>query len=139
MKFQYTEKEISETAKLVIEQAKNSKIIAFYGEMGVGKTTLIKAIIKELGAIDSGSSPTFGLVNEYVNSVGEVFAYHFDCYRLNSETEALDLGIEEYLYDNKWVFIEWPENISTILPTDTLHLNVHFIDKNERFIETVNS
>ncbi|GGG44517.1 tRNA (adenosine(37)-N6)-threonylcarbamoyltransferase complex ATPase subunit type 1 TsaE [Croceivirga lutea] len=139
MKFQYTEKEISEAAKLVLRQAKNSKVIAFYGDMGAGKTTLIKAIIKELGAIDSGSSPTFGLVNEYLNKDGDIFAFHFDCYRLNNETEALDLGIEEYLYDNKWVFIEWPKHISSILPTDTLHFNVHFVDKNIRFIETVNS
>ena len=83
--------------------------------MGAGKTTLIKAILKEMGAIDSGSSPTFGIVNEYHNKDGELLAYHFDFYRLNDETEAYDMGLEDYLSQDCYIFIEWPEKIPSLI------------------------
>ncbi len=113
----------------------NQNIICFYGPMGVGKTTLIKAIIKELGAVDSGNSPTFGLVNEYHNAKGELVAYHFDFYRIENEEEALDMGIEEYFNSNSYVFIEWPEKIAGLLPNDHHTIHLHLIDENTRLIE----
>ena len=114
-KFKYTEPEIQEVARQIIDSA-TSKTLAFYAPMGAGKTTLIKAVLKELGAADSGSSPTFGIVNEYHDQNGALLAFHFDFYRLNHETEALDLGLEDYLGRDRWIFIEWPEKIGTYLP-----------------------
>ena len=103
--------------------------------MGVGKTTIIKAIIKELGAVDSGNSPTFGLVNEYHKANGELVAYHFDFYRIEKEEEALDMGIEEYFNADAYVFIEWPEKIPNLLPENHQKIHLHLIDENIRLIE----
>ncbi|RZJ35051.1 MAG: tRNA (adenosine(37)-N6)-threonylcarbamoyltransferase complex ATPase subunit type 1 TsaE [Flavobacterium sp.] len=99
------------------------KIILFNGEMGAGKTTLIKAICKALGVNDTTASPTFSLVNEYLANNGQT-VYHFDVYRLRSETEALDMGIEEYLYSGNWCFIEWAEKISSLLPANRSVLEI---------------
>ncbi len=92
----------------------NGKTLLFYGEMGVGKTTLIKEIVKQLGYKDTVSSPTYSLVNEYDGLNQKI--YHFDFYRITDETEALDIGIEEYLFSNNWNLIEWPEKIENLLP-----------------------
>jgi len=92
----------------------SGKTLLFYGDMGVGKTTLIKEIVRQLGFLDNISSPTFSLVNEY--PLKDETIYHFDLYRLNDEKEALDFGIEEYFYTNNWKLIEWPEKIRKILP-----------------------
>lgn len=133
---------ISSTAKELLEHFDKPQVLCFNGPMGVGKTTLIKALIKELGAIDSGSSPTFGLVNEYVDKENLLIGYHFDFYRIENEHEALDMGFEDYLASNYWLFIEWPEKVSSLIPPDSVVLNMHFIDKNKhlndknvRFIE----
>ena len=146
MKFQYSNSEIEQTAKTLLTYIKTPSIVCFNGPMGVGKTTLIKALIKELGAVDSGSSPTFGLVNEYEDTAGNTLAYHFDFYRINSEQEALDMGVEDYFDDEKWVFIEWPERVLGLIPTNSVFINMHFVDKSEhlndkmmRFIEITNS
>jgi len=117
MKRTFNESQIQEIANEIIKIAP-SKVLCFYGDMGVGKTTLIKAIVKKLGVSYTTSSPTFSIVNEYFSDVGELVAYHFDFYRLNNETEALDLGLEDYLYANVWTFIEWPNKIKTYLPKD---------------------
>jgi tRNA threonylcarbamoyladenosine biosynthesis protein TsaE len=106
--------ELQDVAKKIITENPN-KVILFHGKMGVGKTTLIKAISKELGVEDATSSPTFSLVNEYKTN-GNMFVYHFDVYRIKSETEALDLGIDEYLYSGNWCFIEWAEKIPNLIP-----------------------
>ncbi|GHC51850.1 tRNA (adenosine(37)-N6)-threonylcarbamoyltransferase complex ATPase subunit type 1 TsaE [Ulvibacter litoralis] len=90
------------------------KTILFYGEMGVGKTTLIKELAKKIGVTDTLSSPTFSIVNEYKTQTDKLF--HFDCYRITSEEEALDFGIEEYLDSDNWNLIEWPEKIANLLP-----------------------
>jgi len=129
----YSEKEIDIIAKSVIKTAQ-SKILCFYGEMGAGKTTLIKALVKELGGADFGNSPTFGLVNEYERAAGGLLGYHFDFYRLNDELEAYDMGFEEYLNQDCWVFIEWPEKISSLIPPDATIIKIEIIDRTTRKI-----
>ena len=93
----------------------SEKTILFYGDMGVGKTTLIKELARELGVTDTLSSPTFSIVNEY--QAKNNLLYHFDCYRLGSEQEAFDIGIEDYLNAGHYAFIEWPQNIGGFLST----------------------
>ena len=105
--------EIDAVAKKLLNEV-DSKTILFYGDMGVGKTTLISALVKALGGTVEVSSPTFSIVNEY--QVTNDIVYHFDMYRLNHAEEALDIGIEDYLYANRWVFIEWPDKIDVLLP-----------------------
>ena len=100
-------------SKLIIHFSE--KTILFYGDMGVGKTTLIKELARELGVTDTLSSPTFSIVNEY--QAKNNLLYHFDCYRLGSEQEAFDIGIEDYLNADHYAFIEWPQNIGGFLST----------------------
>jgi tRNA threonylcarbamoyladenosine biosynthesis protein TsaE len=95
-------------------KANKHKIITFHGEMGVGKTTFIKELCKNLGVTGNTSSPTFSLVNEYEIANNQKI-YHFDFYRIKSETEALDMGIDDYFDSGNWCFIEWPEKISNLL------------------------
>jgi tRNA threonylcarbamoyladenosine biosynthesis protein TsaE len=101
------------------------KVILFHGEMGAGKTTFIKALCVALGVHDATASPTFSLVNEYVSESGKTL-YHFDVYRLKNEMEALDMGIEEYLYSGNYCFIEWAEKIPNLVPENhsVVHLSV---------------
>lgn len=106
--------EINEVAQQILEKKPN-KVLLFHGEMGAGKTTLIKALAKCLGVKDATSSPTFSLVNEYQLDKN-ILIYHFDFYRLKNEIEALDMGADEYFYSGHWCFIEWAEKISNLLP-----------------------
>ncbi|HEY6159935.1 MAG TPA: tRNA (adenosine(37)-N6)-threonylcarbamoyltransferase complex ATPase subunit type 1 TsaE [Bacteroidia bacterium] len=115
--------ELPAAAKKMIAATTGKKKFAFYGEMGAGKTTLIKALCKELGVTDPTSSPTFALVNEYHNQKGEKI-YHFDFYRIKNETEALDMGCEEYFYSGNYCFIEWPEKIPNLLPAGIVKVNI---------------
>ncbi len=103
-------------AAAFLREGEKSKLYCFYGALGAGKTTLIKALIADLGVVEAGSSPTFGLVHEYCNAAGDLVAYHLDCYRLQGEEEALDLGIEEILGAECHIFIEWPQRIEGLLP-----------------------
>ncbi len=111
-----------------------SKIILFDGEMGSGKTTLIKEMTKYLGSEDEASSPTFSIVNEYRTPESKI--YHFDLYRLEDETEALDFGIEEYFADKKaWIFIEWPQIISEFIPENSQKIRIIVKNSTTRRIE----
>lgn len=127
----FTESGIREVARQLLSSVPG-KVLAFYGDMGAGKTTLIKAILRELGAGDPGSSPTFGIVNEYHNREGGLLAYHFDFYRLEDETEALDLGFEEYLQQDAWIFMEWPEKIGGLLPEDSCRVQLEITEAGQR-------
>ena len=107
--------ELPEVASKIISQLQY-KLITFEGEMGAGKTTFIKQFVKALGTEDEVSSPTFSIVNEYETEKGKV--YHFDFYRLNHEEEALDFGIEEYLYSNHYCLMDWPNKIANFIPDE---------------------
>ena len=117
MEITFSLDEIQDVAKKILATTNLKKVITFDASMGVGKTTLIKALVKELDVSDNSSSPTFSIVNEYLTNDGDSI-YHFDLYRLDSLEEALDFGIEEYLYSGKWCFIEWPNLIKDSLQTD---------------------
>lgn len=111
--------DLDEVAKALIEAFQKPRVVLFYGEMGAGKTTFIKAICKALGVTDEVQSPTFALVNEYFDN-DQHPVYHFDFYRINSEEEALDIGLYEYLDSGRWCFLEWPEKIASLLPNDVV-------------------
>ncbi|GAB1309231.1 tRNA (adenosine(37)-N6)-threonylcarbamoyltransferase complex ATPase subunit type 1 TsaE [Urechidicola sp. KH5] len=133
MKLTYALHSISDIAKEVIKQS-TSKILVFHGKMGAGKTTLIKAIAKELGVSDVANSPTFSLVNEYVAGDGTTIN-HFDFYRIDNEEEAYDMGFEDYLYSDGWCFIEWGEKVENLLPLDVVNLQITIEDNNKRTIQ----
>jgi len=115
--------DLTGAAKELLNIDSDSKIFAFFGEMGAGKTTFIKAICKELDVKDEVSSPTFAIINEYLANNSEP-VYHFDFYRIKDEREALDIGLEEYLYSENYCFIEWPEKILNLLPENFIKVNV---------------
>ena len=109
-------------------------IILFDGSMGMGKTTLIKALCNRLNVIDTVSSPTFSLINEYKTKDGKSI-YHFDCYRLETPEEAYDFGAEEYLDSGSICLIEWAEKIQPLLPQEVHRIKLKYIDQNTRKIE----
>ena len=118
MELTYDLTQVDEVADSILKHAEH-KIILFHGDLGAGKTTLIKSLVSKLGSEDTVSSPTFSIVNEYATTDNNVIL-HFDLYRLNSEEEAYDIGIEEYLERDCWKFIEWPERIN-IFNTFAVH------------------
>lgn len=121
--FSYELKDLKLAAEKLIEAAGNEKIWIFQGDMGAGKTTLIKEIARHFGVVDQVSSPTFGIVNEYENVSKQTFC-HFDFYRLDDPTEALDIGIEEYFYSGNYCWIEWAEKIAPFLPDQFLLIRI---------------
>lgn len=114
---------IDEAAIEFIKSMGDNTVFAFHGEMGAGKTTFIKAICENLGVSDTINSPTFAIVNEYRSDSGELI-YHFDFYRINKEEEAFDFGYEDYFYSGSLCFIEWPEKVESLLPKDTVNVNI---------------
>ena len=137
MKKKYALNNLPQVAAEVLENAKH-KVVLLYGEMGSGKTTLIKEIIKQLNVLDNVSSPTFSLVNEYHTQNNES-VYHFDFYRIENETEALDIGIEEYFYSNNWCFIEWPNKVENLLPLKTTSIEIKIQGSQLRTLEIFNN
>ena len=135
MKLEYYLEEINDIAKKIIND-NPEKVILFNGEMGAGKTTLIKTLCKTLGVQDATSSPTFSLVNEY-QTVNNQLVYHFDVYRLKSQTEALDMGIDEYLYSGNWCFIEWAEKIPDLLPENYSVITITVLEDGKRSLELI--
>lgn len=116
------ENELPAAASALLKFAGNEKIFLFKGEMGAGKTTLIKSLCLQLGMIDNVSSPTYSIVNEYVFPEGKI--YHFDFFRIKDESEAFDIGFEEYLMSGEYCFIEWPEMIAGLWPKHFIEIKV---------------
>ncbi len=111
----------------------NFTIFAFYGTMGAGKTTFINALVKRLGVTDDAtSSPSFSIINEYRSDTTAELIYHFDCYRLESTAEALEIGVEDYFDSGALCLIEWPERIGEILPDDTVRIDIRVNDDDSR-------
>ncbi len=121
------------TARELIVASQGNKIWLFSGEMGAGKTTLIKSICKELGVKESMASPTFSIVNEYQIHNGRIF--HFDFYRLKNEQEAYDIGVDEYFESGNYCFIEWPEKLETLIPNSYFKITLQVQSPTTRTIE----
>ncbi len=117
------EGELIKLAKDLLASHPDARIFAFFGAMGVGKTTFIKAICHELGSIDLVSSPTYSIVNHYATKNGQSL-YHFDFYRIKSIAEVYDLGYEEYMYSGNYCFIEWPEKLESLLPDEYIRVGM---------------
>ena len=115
--------QLNEKAEAFLKIIGDIRILAFYGEMGVGKTTFIKALCKKLQVTDEVTSPTFAIVNEY-NTKNDYKVYHFDFYRIRKKDEIYDFGYEEYLYSNNYCLIEWPELAEDFLPDNTLDIYI---------------
>jgi tRNA threonylcarbamoyladenosine biosynthesis protein TsaE len=124
---------ISEAAQEFMQLMGAKKVFAFNGQMGVGKTTFIKAICETMGVKETVNSPTFSIVNEYEAADGSII-YHFDCYRIKKIQEALDLGAEEYLYSGNLCFIEWSENICPLLPDTVVNVEIKELENGERVV-----
>ena len=127
-----TLEEISKAARLFVEQMKEKRIFAFKGNMGAGKTTLIKAICKELGVTETITSPTFAIVNEYRVERDNSPVYHFDFYRIKQLGEVYDMGYEDYFYSGSLCFIEWPELIEELLPADAVEVHIQVNEDGSR-------
>ena len=127
--------QIPEIAKEILKHSFPFKKLLFYGDMGLGKTTLIKELSLQLGVTDIVSSPTFSIINEYV-SLNNGILYHFDFYRLKHEEEAYDMGCEEYLNGENYCFIEWPENIPSLIDDNMLVIKMR-LDGIKRVIEII--
>lgn len=125
--------ELESVANQIVAYNPN-KVILFHGEMGVGKTTLIKQLCKTLGVNTTTSSPTFSLVNEYEITANQL-VYHFDFYRLKNETEALDMGADDYFYSGNWCFIEWAEKIPNLIPDNHSIIHLEQLPDGKRLLQ----
>ena len=137
MEIVFTIDELESVAQQIIAQ-QPARVILFHGEMGVGKTTLIKQLCKTLGVTEATSSPTFSLVNEYETTTNQI-VYHFDFYRLKNEMEALDMGADDYFYSGNWCFIEWAEKIPNLIPEEHAIITIELVDDGKRHLTLTNS
>lgn len=124
---------LADAARKFVDEMGENHVFAFYGKMGAGKTTFIKAICEALGVEDVVTSPTFAIVNEYADANGEP-VYHFDFYRIKNLKEAYDIGCEEYFYSGYPCFIEWPELVEELLPEDAISVRIEVHDDESRTI-----
>lgn len=131
MEIRFKEEDIKQAAKQFVDGMGENTIFAFYGKMGAGKTTFIKAVCEQLGVDDTVTSPTFAIVNEYEAAGGRPI-YHFDFYRIKKVSEAYDMGCEEYFYSGHPCFIEWPELIEEVLPEETVDVTIEALPDGER-------
>ena len=127
---------IQEAAREFVSQMGDATIFAFYGKMGAGKTTFIKAVCEALGVNDVVTSPTFAIINEYSLPSGSI--YHFDFYRIKKLSEVYDMGYEDYLYSGSYCFIEWPELIEEILPDDAVRISIEELSDGTRVVRQIN-
>ncbi len=126
--------QIDEAARWFLDVIGDNRLIAFYGDMGAGKTTFIKAVCHQLGVTDSITSPTFAIVNEYADA-DENPVYHFDFYRIKKVDEVRDISFDEYAYSGCFCFMEWPELIEELLPEETVRVTIRELDNGERRLE----
>ncbi len=131
--FSKAPEDLTLAAAKILQELPSEYIFAFYGNMGTGKTTLIKAFCHVLGSSDVVHSPTFSLVNEYEDSQGRSL-YHFDFYRIKNIEEVYDMGFEEYIYSGNYCFLEWPERISELLPKTYVYISIEVIEDEVRKI-----
>lgn len=121
----------------ILDKCGDRRVFAFNGNMGAGKTTFIKQLCEAMGTEDVVNSPTFAIVNVYeIEENGrKEEVYHFDCYRIKDIREAMDMGTEEYIYSGNYCFIEWPEMIDSLLPDDTVWVNIEITDNGDRILK----
>ena len=129
----YNLRDLEKIAHSILKKTQGMKKFVFIGDMGVGKTTLIKELSLQLGVNDAITSPTFSIINEY-NSLKDLNVYHFDLFRIKDESEALDFGIEEYLYSDDYCFIEWPERVSGLINSNVVEIKIE-LDRQNRIID----
>ncbi len=125
---------IAAAAEMLLQRMGNRRKVALYGQMGAGKTTFVRAICQVLGAVGNVSSPTFAIVNEYSLAETGDAVYHLDLYRLKTLQEAMDIGVENYLEDAAYCFIEWPELIEPLLPPDAVRIKLELVNDSQRKI-----
>ena len=125
--------ELDKAAEFFCQNLGDRRVVALYGPMGAGKTTLVTAIARHLGSEDMVTSPTFAIVNNYDTADGGVI-YHFDFYRLNRPEEAFDIGYEEYFFSGELCLVEWPEKIEPLLPDDVLKVHISVTGNNSRLL-----
>ena len=126
---------INEVAGEFIRNMGDATVFAFYGNMGAGKTTFIKAICEELGISEGVNSPTFAIVNEYRSDTTGELVYHFDFYRINKLEEVYDLGYEDYFYSGALCFLEWSEKVEELLPPETVMVTIKEVENSARMVE----
>lgn len=125
---------IQEAAREFVASMGDNTVFAFYGKMGAGKTTFIKAVCQELGVTDNITSPTFAIVNEYRSDLAGELIYHFDFYRIKKLDEVYDMGYEDYFYSGAICFIEWPELIEDLLPGNTIKVSIEEVENGARML-----
>lgn len=130
-----SKEELPAVASALLNEFPNERVFCLYGEMGAGKTTLIKEVCRQLGATDTTSSPTFAIVNEYLTDMGDSI-YHFDFYRIEKIADAYEIGAEDYLYSGNYCFLEWPENVEELIQPDFIKLRITVNGPQSRTFET---